>query len=166
MIRHAAALTLALVAAPATAAEWIGTLPEADMRAAEAAAVEADANWNKRSADGLAAMYAQDATLVVGSGGPLLQGRDAVRSYFTTSFARTPPAMRHTTVVDRLVVLAPDLVLADTRVELDEAAGNGTLKRVRDFNTLTVLSRHGGQWQLQTVRAYLAPPAKPKPTAR
>lgn len=161
MIRYAAALTLALIAAPATSVEWIGTLSEADMRAAEAAAVEADSNWNKRNAAGLGAMYAEDATLVVGNRGQLLQGRDAVLSYFTTSFARTPAAMRHTTVIDRFVVLAPDLVLADTRVELDEAAANGTLKQVRDFNTLTVLAKHGDQWQLQTVRAYLAPRAAP-----
>lgn len=159
MIRYAAALTLILITLPASATEWIGTLPEADMRAAEAAAIEADANWNQRNATGLAAMYAEDATLVVGSGGPLLQGRDAVRSYFTTSFARTAATMRHTTVVDRFVVLAPDLVLADTQVGLDEATANGPLKRVRNFNTLTVLSKHGNRWQLQTVRAYPVPSA-------
>lgn len=158
MIRRAAALLLLLIALPVTAAEWIGQLPEAEMRAVEAAATQADANWNARDAAGLSAMYTGDATLVVG-GTEVLRGREAVLAYFTRSFARTPASMRHTTLVDRMIVLAPDLVWADTRVALDDAGASGQLTRVRDFNTLTLLRKQDSQWKLHTVRAYPVPVA-------
>lgn len=158
MRRHALALVLLLTTLPATAAEWIGQMADSDKHAVEAAAVQADAHWNARDAAGLAAMYADDATLVVG-GGALAQGQAAVLAYFTASFARTPATLRHTTRVDRLVVLAPDLVLADTRVALDQPGADGAPRRVRDFNTLTLLARRDGQWKLHTVRAYPVPPA-------
>src|SRR5688572_28040185 len=86
MRRHAFALVLLLTTLPATAADWIGQLADSDKHAVEAAAVQADANWNARDAAGLAAMYADDATLVVG-GGALAQGQAAVLAYFTASFA-------------------------------------------------------------------------------
>lgn len=158
MIRRAVALLLVLIALPATAAEWIGQLPEAEMHAVEAAATQADANWNARDAAGLSAMYTDDATLVVGDT-DALRGREAVLAYFTRSFARTPASMRHTTMVDRMIVLAPDLVWADTRVALDDAGASGQPTRVRDFNTLTLLRKQDGQWKLHTVRAYPVPAA-------
>jgi uncharacterized protein (TIGR02246 family) len=154
MLRLAAALAFSLLATPALAVEVVGQLSEADRLQVEAAAIAADANWNSRNADGLAAMYTDDATLLIGGRGPALTGPEAVQAYFTTSFARTPPSMHHTTLVDRIVVLAPDLVLADTRVALDEAAPDGSLRRVRDFNTVTVLGRRNGEWKFQSVRAY------------
>lgn len=153
MRRIAAALVLVLATAPSAATELVGQLPGDTQRTIEAAATTADAHWNRRDAAALAAMYADDATLVIAGRGPALQGPDAVRGYFTTSFARTPATLRHTTTVDRIVVLAPDLVLADTRVALDDTAG-ATPTRVRDFNTLTVLRRYGATWKMQSVRAY------------
>ena len=182
-IRRCATLLLLLIALPATAAEWIGQLPEAERRAVEAAAEEADANWNARDAAALAAMYSDDATLLVGGREPMLRGREAVLAYFTTSFARAPASLHHTTTVDRMIVLAPDLVWADTRVALDDIAVDGTAvegpavegtavegpavdgrrTRVRDFHTLTLLRRTDGQWKLHAVRAF---PVPATPTAR
>lgn len=187
-IRRCATLLLLLIALPATAAEWIGQLPEAERRAVEAAAEEADANWNARDAAALAAMYSDDATLLVGGREPMLRGREAVLAYFTTSFARAPASLHHTTTLDRMIVLAPDLVWADTRVALDDIAVGGTAvegtavegaavggtavegaavegrrTRVRDFHTLTLLRRTDGQWKLHAVRAF---PVPATPTAR
>lgn len=182
-IRRCATLLLLLIALPATAAEWIGQLPEAERRAVEAAAEEADANWNARDAAALAAMYSDDATLLVGGREPMLRGREAVLAYFTTSFARAPASLHHTTTLDRMIVLAPDLVWADTRVALDDIAVDGTAvegpavegtavegpavdgrrTRVRDFHTLTLLRRTDGQWKLHAVRAF---PVPATPTAR
>lgn len=156
MRRSVAVVLSCLLAVPAYAAEWIGTLPEADRRAVEQAAVDADTAWNRRDAAALAAMYTADATLAVG-GGLSAQGASAVNDYFERSFARTPATLRHLTTVDRVVVLAPDLVLADTRVALDDTAA-GAARRVRDFNTLTLLARREGQWKLHAVRALPAPP--------
>ena len=192
-IRRCATLLLLLIALPATAAEWIGQLPEAERRAVEAAAEEADANWNARDAAALAAMYSDDATLLVGGREPMLRGREAVLAYFPKSFARAPASLHHTTTVDRMIVLAPDLVWADTRVALDDIAVEGTAvesttvdgttvdgttvdgtavegtaddgrrTRVRDFHTLTLLRRTDGQWKLHAVRAF---PVPATPTAR
>lgn len=160
MLRLATALALSFAAMPAFAVDLVGKLDSADQQQLEAAARQADANWNARNAAGLAAMYADDATLLVGGQGPALTGPQDVQQYFTVSFARTPATLRHTTQVDRLVVLAPDLVLADTRVALDKVATDGSAVRVRDFNTLTVLRRQGGEWKFQSVRAYpVAAPA-------
>jgi uncharacterized protein (TIGR02246 family) len=165
MLRLTAALALALIAAPASAVDLVGPLSAADQQDVQATATAADANWNAHDAEGIAAMYADDATLVVGGRGPALQGRNEVLGYFTASFARTPATLRHTTTVDRLVVLAPDLVLADTRVALDDTRVDGSLQRVRDFNTVTVLVRQGDAWKFQTVRAYPVPPAAAPATA-
>lgn len=159
MFRVVAALLLSALSLPALAVEWVGALSDADRHAVLQAAEDADARWNARDAAGLTGMYSDDGTLVVG-GGELMQGRALVLDYFTRSFARTPAELRHTTTVDRVVVLAPDLVMADTRVALDRPAEGGAPARVRDFNTLTVLVRREGQWRLHAVRAM--PATKPQ----
>lgn len=153
MVRQVLGFMLFLGALPAVAVEWVGTVPDADRQAIEAAAGEADAHWNARDAAGLASMYVDDASLVIAGGGPV-RGKAAVLDYFTKSFARTPATMRHATLVDRATVLTPDLVLADTRVTLDRTEQDGSVVRVRDFNTLTLMARRDGHWRLHTVRAY------------
>lgn len=147
------ALALSLVTLPAAAVDWIGDLPASDRAAVERIAVVADEAWNARDAAGMSTLYTGDATVVVGVGAMSAQGAGGIRDYFTGSFARTPASLRHATTVDRIVVLAPDVAFADSRVALDQLQPDGSHQSIRHFSSHSVLVKREGEWKIHAVRA-------------
>lgn len=144
----------------ATAAESRDLAP-ADRAVLEGLVVRSDAAWNDRDAVTLASLYAGDATLRVGSREETLVGAAPIRDYFSQSFARTPPDLRHETTLIGLHVLDDDVVIADTTVELVSLSPDGSRRVVRRFTTPTVVVRSDKEWKLGAVRAQVVPEPKP-----
>ena len=142
-----------LLAASAGARE----LSSAD-RATLARLVErTDRAWNGRDAAMLASFYVDEATLRIGSRDGTVDGVKAIRDYFTQSFARVDPALRHETTLIGLHALADDVVIADTTVELVTQDENGQRKVMRRFTTPTIAIRRGDDWKIAAVRAQVVP---------
>jgi uncharacterized protein (TIGR02246 family) len=78
-----AAFTLAGLGASASAAEVTETQL---MEAAVELGRQYDTNYEKKDPTGMAALYAEDGVLV-SPAGPIVRGRDALRSYYTKRFA-------------------------------------------------------------------------------
>ena len=119
-----------------------------------------DAAWNGRDAAMLASFYVDNATLRIGGRDETVDGLNAIRDYFTQSFARVDPQMRHVTTLVGLHALADDVVIADTKVELVTRDGDGATRVVRRFTTPTVAVRRGEHWKIAAVRAQVV--AEPK----
>lgn len=132
-------------------------LAPADRAVLEQLVVRSDAAWNSRDAAALADLYVDDATLRVGTRDETLTGTAAIRDYFTESFARVDPRMRHETTLVGLHALRDDVVIADTTVELVTGNPDGSRRVVRRFTTPTVAVRSGSEWKLGAVRAQIIP---------
>ncbi|MBN8742121.1 MAG: hypothetical protein BGP24_18145 [Lysobacterales bacterium 69-70] len=137
-----------------------GELAAADRAALEKLVTRADAAWDSRDAAGLAALYIADGTLRVGSVNATVEGAAAIRDYFTASFARVEPQMRHETTLVGLHPINHDVVVADTTVELVRVAADGSRTVVRRFTTPTVAVRSGAEWRIGAARAQVIPEAK------
>lgn len=162
LLSFALLVSAAVHASPPVSGELPATELERILRLAEAT----DQRWNERDAEGLAALYRDDASLAISSQEGVFDSRERIAGYFSRSFAAMAPTLRHTTSVDRLTVLDADHVLADTSVLLDRRLDSGDYQPVRHFSTLTVVSREQGEWKLQVVRAHaLNAPAASAPAA-
>jgi uncharacterized protein (TIGR02246 family) len=146
---------LGFAAAPAWSVEVLGELTPADLAAVTAVAAKADDRWNAADAAGLSALYTEDGNLSLVDSNVTALGRRAVLDYFTRSFATRPASLRHSTDVERLVVLSPTVVLVDTQVAVDELLADGSHKRLRNFYTLTIVEKTGGEWLISVVRAHV-----------
>lgn len=135
--------------------------PSPEDRAALQALVErSDAVWNARDADAMAALYSANATLRIIGRDVIVEGAAAIHDYFTRSFARLEPGMRHRTRLTGLHPQSDDVVVADAHVRLTRVDADGTETLVREFTTLTVAVRDGKQWRLSAVRAVAMPRAQ------
>ena len=112
-----------------------------------------DRAWNGRDAAALASFYVAEATLRIGGRDETVDGVKAIRDYFTQSFARVDPSLRHETTLIGLHALGDDMVIADTTVELITQDAAGQRKIVRRFTTPTVAVRRGDDWKIAAVRA-------------
>jgi len=127
-------------------------------RTLQALADKADANWNRRDAAAMAAMYARDATSTIGAG-IRLKGRDEVLAYFTQSFAKLPAGMTHRTVLKRIEPIG-DMLATDSAVFIEVPDGAGGKRVAREFFTFGLLRPAGTEWEFVAVRATpLAAPA-------
>jgi len=149
----AAGLAFAALALPAHAAPP----SPADGVALRLLAVSADEAWDARDADRMAAYYAPDASLLVGSTeAPQVHGREAVRAYYAKSFGGRVGTLRHVSDVKGTDMLTPDLALSDVAVRVEERQADGSWKLVRRFDNVSLAVRQGGGWMLKAVRAYPA----------
>lgn len=145
-------LPFLLAAAPAFAQ----APPAADQAALTALAAEADAAWNVKDADRMAANYADTGTLRL-SGGQAIVGREAIRTVFKSNFAARQGVLRHITTIDRAELVDPDLALSDAAVRIEQQGADGQWKLVRSFRNVTLARREAGQWKLAAVRAIMVP---------
>lgn len=154
--RIATGLLIALLVplgALANSAEMEG-LSDEDRAAILALARANDTAWNARDAEAFASTYTRDARNVV-VGTPVdLRGRDAIRAHFARSFLRIEPAIRHRTIVDELVPVAPDVVVAGGQVLLERRLGDGTAAPLQRFAMTAVLVREKNVWRIRTHRAH------------
>jgi len=147
LVRTLASLAIVLGLTAATAAA-----DTAELDALNKFAEQSDTVWNERDAAALADLYAPDASLVIATRDVNLEGRDAIRDYFTLSFARVPTDFRHLTKPVKVTHLGDDYVLVDNAVTLYREA-DGPEKPVTRFFTLTLLLRNDGAYSMQAVRA-------------
>lgn len=116
-----------------------------------------DDHWNARRAEDLAALYVEEGDLQFVGQDRGARSRAGIADYFSASFARLTPDLRHVTKVDRLKVLTPDAVLADSSVELLRQAPDGSTSVVRRFATTNILVRESGEWRIAAVRTHILP---------
>lgn len=163
-MKHAFRFSLALVAAlaAATLESRAADLADREMRALRALATEADARWDRRDAEGLAALYADAATLQV-AGGRTVEGHEGIHGYFVDSFAGMDPSLRHVTRLVGLREVAPGVVFADGQVRLERIEPDGSRALVRYFVNHTLVVREGDRWKLKAVRAHPRPTAEAPP---
>ncbi len=135
-------------------------VPAAERQVLEALAKESDAYWNAADANRLAAMFADDADLRLGSG-PHALGREGVLAYFSRSFAAREPHLRHTTELTALNEVAPGVVVADGQVRLERVGPDGEPVLLRRFVNHTVLVKEDGTWRFKAIRAHVIPADAP-----
>lgn len=116
---------------------------EQQIRQAVGAFVE---QFNAHKPDGLAALFAADARMVLRDGTEI-NGRDAIKQSFETAFGESPKAAV-SVVVDSLKFLTPDVAVEE-----------GFTASFPDGDTLTARSRYtvvhlkkDGKWLMQSVR--------------
>jgi uncharacterized protein (TIGR02246 family) len=134
-----------------------GSLAADDLAAVNALAGEVDSIWNARRADELAAMYTENGSLQFVSQNRGVSTRAGILDYFTKSFAQLTPDLRHVTVVDRIVVVSPTVVLADSSVALTSEAEGREPRVVRRFAVVNVVVKEGDAWKIAAVRTHLLP---------
>ncbi|HYF23547.1 MAG TPA: SgcJ/EcaC family oxidoreductase [Caulobacteraceae bacterium] len=158
-----------LLLAALTAAAVVATAPayaqsQADREALRALAAEADRAWNVKDADAMAALYAQDASLLFVPRYAKVEGRDAIRAQFQTAFAGRQGNMRHVTTVGDLVFSGPDAVFSDSYVRVEQVNPDGTATLVRWFvNHSLAVRGEDGVWRLKAVRAHQRPLEEARP---
>jgi uncharacterized protein (TIGR02246 family) len=143
---------LALCAAPALAQPP----GPADQAALLALAAEADAAWNEKDADRMAAAYVERGSLRL-AGGAAIEGREAIRAQFQRNFAARQGMMRHVTTVDRTELIEPDLALSDAAVRVEQHQPGGGWKTLRTFRNVSLVRRAGRGWRIVSVRAFPTP---------
>ncbi len=153
------ALMLALLTPVAATAgtQIVGSITPQEARTIVSIAGQVDTLWNARKAAEIAALYAPDATLEMVDRKTGAQGRQDILEYFARSFATLDPAMRHRTGIDRITVLAPDVVVANGHAWLERASGDAAPTPVRFFNTTTVVVRGAEGWRIRMIRTHDAP---------
>lgn len=153
-----AGLACAALALPAFATPAFAAPPSpADAAALGQLAASADAAWDARDAARMATYYAADANLLVGSAeAAQVHGREAVRAFYTRSFAGRVGVLRHVSEVKATDMLTPDLALSDVAVRVEAREADGSWKLVRRFDNVSLAVRDGGGWTLKAVRAFPA----------
>jgi uncharacterized protein (TIGR02246 family) len=112
-----------------------------------------DAAWNERDADGLAALFSEDADFQFYYG-HLVRGREKIRKYYQDKvFPYLEEGLRHVTRKYQVRVLTEGAILGTGRVDLVEVDGEGREVRVqRRVRVTTVVVREGDEWKFAAVR--------------
>lgn len=151
-----AALLLFAHPSHAQAVKTSGLAPEDAaevLRLAEAG----DAFWNRKDAAGLSRLYTEDAHNWMVGTDMNLRGRDAIAAYFTGTFARRGPGLRHRTVVTELQLVAPGVVAADGDVFVEQVAEGQPPRVLRRFTMSSVAVKDAGGWRIRINRVHLVP---------
>lgn len=119
---------------------------------------DADARWNARDAEGMAALYDEQASMRFHGRDVAIESRAAVREYFTASFAQLEPGLVHRSDVLQLTLQSDDVVLADNAVRVMRPGADGSNTTLREFSTITVLARQSdGSWKIRGIRVFPLP---------
>jgi len=146
------ALVVGAIVAPALAA---ADVTESElMQAATELGRQYDANYNNKNPAGLAALYASDGVLITPSG-PIVRGREALRTYYASRFAAG--ARGHAIKVVEVHVQGDGgYGLAQFSVTVPRA--NGDLHEV-DGRIVAVYQRDPDGWHMRLVEASVPEPA-------
>jgi uncharacterized protein (TIGR02246 family) len=152
-MRTAAAIAVALIAASQESTA-IRPDTEHDQAAIRAVVAEYLHARERRDADGLRALFIEDADQLTSSG-DWRKGRDEI---VRGTLASSQQAGGQRTITIQIVRFPqPDMAIADGRYELA-----GTDEGTRKMWTSFVFVRTGGQWRIAAIRNMLpAPPAAP-----
>ena len=132
----------------------IASSPETDDSAAVRDVLHsASAAWAAGDADAFAALYLDDATVVMP--GVLHRGRAAVRSFMADAFAGRLKGSRGVDDVQDVRILGDDTAIVVGRGGI-VLAGEQSVPAERERFATWVLARHGGRWQ---IAAYANTPA-------
>jgi uncharacterized protein (TIGR02246 family) len=136
----------------------------ADREALAALVQELDAAYNAQDAPRFSALFADDGNFQFPVEGLALHGRDEIRRHFANQFATLPP-MRHVTRTGEVNVIGPDILAADTEVDILAAdPKTGTVGALLfHYRGLGVGVRTDLGWRIRLVRLY--PAAKPHAAA-
>lgn len=149
MIRILALGAAMAVATPAYAAE----LTDADRHALQQLAERMDHAWTVADEDANAQLFASGATARFGDEA-LGEGREAIRDQFRRFFKDRPAGLRHTTMIERVELLAPDLAMWDAEVRVQRRQPDGEWVTLTRIQNSTVIVRHAQSWQIKSVRAF------------
>lgn len=149
---------LALAAALFAASPAVAEPPaRADAAALTALAAEADNAWTLRDVSRMTAVYADQASLLVGAMPQAREGRLAIADYIDGAFVSRQGEWRHVTRLTRMEAVGPGLVLSDAVVDVDQRQPDGSWKTMRRFNNVTLAERQSDGWRIRTVRAFPMP---------
>jgi uncharacterized protein (TIGR02246 family) len=118
-----------------------------------------DSLWNAKDAAGLGALYTEDAHNWMVGTEMNLRGRDSIAAFFTRSFARRGPGLRHRTVVTELQMVAPGVVAADGDVVVEQVAEGQPPRVLRRFTMSSVAVKGPDGWKLRINRVHPVPSA-------
>lgn len=147
----AAEATAAPAAKPAAAPEAPAAPVKAEekpIREAFTAFVEA---YSNADAESLAAIFADEASVVDSQGGEV-RGNGAIAEMYATSF-RDLPGLKLESTIDEIRFLTPDVARSEGRSRL--STGTGDANEYTRFSGLLV--RRDGKWRLAELRDYAVP---------
>lgn len=148
------AAVLAALLAAAAPVQAAGLSEKELAEAATELAQKYDETYGRRDAAGMAALYAVDGTLV-SPAGPLVRGRDKLKSYYEGRFATG--ARDHATRISEVRVLGEaGYGFGTFSVNVPEAGGK--LRRISG-NITDIYTRASDGWHLQAVIPSTLPPS-------
>ena len=124
-----------------------------DRQALEQLASANDSAWGAKDVAAMTSQYTQDGSVRVSPQAPVIAGRSAVSDFFKQSFDRRQGTHRHTTKLDHIDWITPDMALADASVRVERQEPDGSWSLVRTFRNITLSVREGNRWKLRSVRA-------------
>jgi uncharacterized protein (TIGR02246 family) len=152
-----AVLAIAPIAAPAPAAD---PAPADERSAAELAAgslwAALDAAWNARDAEQFSQIFADDASLRFVDRDLSLDGRAAIRRYFTEQFGRQAADLRHESTQRAVRLVAPNVLGVDADIAILRVGATDASQAtiVRNFEIFALMHRSDGGLRFQVLRAY------------
>lgn len=117
---------------------------------------ELDAAWGDRKADVFVGFFTEDASFALVDRGQWMEGREAIRQYFTEQFRRQNPELIHTTVLTGFHRLADGIVAVDGEVRIVDG-GSADAQVLRRLAISAVMSDGPRGWGVRLLRAYILP---------
>lgn len=124
-----------------------------DRQALEQLASANDTAWGAKDVATMASQYVANGSVRVSPQAPVIAGRDPVSDFFKQAFDRRQGVHRHTTKLDHIDWITPDMALADASVRVERLEPDGSWSLIRTFRNITLSVREDKQWKLRSVRA-------------
>ncbi|MCA8251455.1 nuclear transport factor 2 family protein [Burkholderia multivorans] len=154
-MRYAVALSAALGCAAVAHAASQSASYSPSAEEARAAAVQLgamyDSNYQKKNAEAMAELYAEDGTLV-SPGGKIIKGRAALKDYYEKRFA-SGAKQHHIHVLDAGAQGSGGFSISDFTVEVPK--GDGSFKQ-ESGHIIAVFLRDDSGWHLRAVEPSVA----------
>lgn len=125
----------------------------ADRATIDRLAVELDKAWDAKNWQAIVDQYSANATLRLGPSSQIVMGHDDLARYYQAMFERRADGLRHITIVDRVEMVAPDMVFADIRAAVQRKNGAEWVT-VGEFSVGSLLVREASGWKNLVVRSH------------
>lgn len=107
--------------------------------------------WDKSDAHSIAALFEDNADLVIPSG-LLVEGHDVIEKFYTSTFERGYRGSRGSASIKHARRIGPDMVVIDGEWRIDGALVDGHAEAPEVGVFSLVARRHGGRWAICTLR--------------
>ena len=126
----------------------------AEITAIQQVRADLDAAWNRHDAIALSNLFLENADFQWHTG-QLLKDQKQIEQYFNESFKQTPAEFRHTTTIERIRFLRPDVAIGDGTIVVSREGAPENEKPYMSVLFTCVGQKKNGKWYIAAVRLML-----------